>query len=475
MITHVEALISSLEKKDKIISYLKQVYKVEIGEEIEIPEQYINNVTLKDIEKITTSVKFNKEYKSFNEKIDSYNLPDPSDKAAKSKIQKLKKMGDTEYLIKYVDLSGFKDKMINKDYFKKFVDGIKMLGSVEVLDLRNNNLNDSYSNDIADLFLIDSLKRINLRNNELTKITGKKIYTNLKNTSHLEFLDLCYNPLCLDEIVCGNICNSIKNHTNLYHLGISDSSRDASIRLLNSKKNMRSLVLEDNRFKRKALDYLFKILIDKRCLLAELNLKFGKLDYFNACTLEKALRVNRQLVYLNLYCCDLSDFSGEAIMNSLEYNNSLVDINLGFNHIAKLFCAAFKKKIGFNTILSVINISKNYEINNEYFNDIIEGLITNQSILNIGDLTELKIEVKQKDQVEKILELNEKFRTSNENLKESSLKDKSSLNTNIYNDYETNLNEISYQDFIKGGTIGDIKFSFDCTNSNNFTFPLYEN
>ena len=473
MITHVEALLSSLEKKDKIISYLKQVYKVEIGEEIEIPEQYINNVTIKEISDITTNIKFKKEFKSFNEKVDSYNFPDPTDKAAKSKIQKLRKMGDTEYLIKYVDLSGFKDKMINKEYFKKFVDGIKTLGSVEVLDLKNNNLNDSYSNEIADLFLVESLKRINLRNNELTKVTGKKIYTNLKNTSHLEFLDLCYNPLCLDEIVCGNICNSIKNHLNLYHLGISDTSRDAGIRLLNSKKSMRSLGLEDNKYKRKTLDYLFKILIDKRCLLAELNLKFGKLDYFNACTLEKALRVNKHLVYLNLYCCDLSDFSGEAIANSLEYNTSLVDIDLGFNHIGKLFCSAFKKKIGFNTILTSINIAKNYEINSECFNDIIEGLITNQSILNIGDLTELKIEVKQKDQVEKILGLNEKFRT-NEN---SIVKEKSSIN--IYDNNDNINNELVFDDFLKGGTIGDIKFSFDCMNSgfksdNTFIFPLYD-
>lgn len=412
MISQVENFLLNLEKKDKVINYLKHVYKVEVGEDVEIPEGYIDKLSIKETTNLD-GMNIPKEQKlvfdTFEEKVESLNLPDPSDKTAKARIQKLRKLGDTKYLIKYLDLSNYKDKGITKEGLKKVSDGLKMLRSVEVLDLSNNNLEDYFIAEILDFISNDTIKRINLKQNNLTKVSGKKIYQLLKNLKHLEYFDIRYNPMCVDELVSSNICLSLKTHEKLFHLGISDSSRDAAVRCLYLKKNLRSLFIEDNRYKTKTYEYLARTLCDKKIYLAELSLKFSNIDYIAICSLERALKLNRTLISLNLYSCNLSDNSGAKLIEALEFNNVLIDLNLGFNKFGDSFCSVFKEKLRFNKMIKVIDISKNYTISMESFDLIIEGLLNNQSLISLGDLTELKIGVKQKEHTTQILNLNTEF------------------------------------------------------------------
>ncbi len=48
MISKVDNIIKTLEKKEIIINYLKSIYKVEVGEEPTIPEAYIDQNVLAD-------------------------------------------------------------------------------------------------------------------------------------------------------------------------------------------------------------------------------------------------------------------------------------------------------------------------------------------------------------------------------------------------------------------------------------------
>ena len=71
--------------------------------------------------------------------------------------------------------------------------------------------------------------------------------------------------------------------------------------------------------------------------LAEPNISF-----------EKILRLNKTLIYLNLYNCNLSDNAGMKIVEGLEFNNTLVEFDLGYNLLGDKFCNQFKEKMRFN-------------------------------------------------------------------------------------------------------------------------------
>lgn len=195
MISQVDDFIKQIEKKEKIINYLKTIYRIEIGDEPIVPEAYIEKGIIEEGE-INPE---NREYATFAEKVESFRLPDISDKNIKMKIQKLKKQKDTKYLLKSLDVSNYGDKGFKLEILKKMVDGIKILKSVEVLNLKNNKMDDSYMDIICDIFTIDSIKRLDLSFNNFSKVAGKKFASVIKNYKHFEFLDFTFNPLCTDD------------------------------------------------------------------------------------------------------------------------------------------------------------------------------------------------------------------------------------------------------------------------------------
>ena len=106
--------MKSLEKDEKIISYLKEVYKEKNGEEIPIPPNKELNTHLlsssnSDVEKNRIP---NQKFFSFKDKINLLNLPDVNDKEAKTLIEKLWRLKETKILINKIDLSYFEKKNI---------------------------------------------------------------------------------------------------------------------------------------------------------------------------------------------------------------------------------------------------------------------------------------------------------------------------------------------------------------------------
>ncbi len=405
MISQVDDFIRQIEKKEKIINYLKTIYRIEVGDEPIVPEAYIEKGIIEENDSNTQS----KEYATFAEKVESFKLPDISDKNIKLKIQKLKKQKDTKFLLNNIDVSNYGDKGFKIEILKKLVDGIKILKSVEVLNLKNNKMDDSYSDLICDILTIDSIKRIDISFNNFSKSSGKKFAGTIKNYKHLEYIDFTYNPLCLDEISCTQISVAIKSHPNLFHFGLSDSSKDAVIRLLASKPNIRSLNLDDCKYKLKSFENLFRYLSDKKYFLAVLYLRYTNIDGYVSFHLEKTFRLNKTLVYINLYGCGITDKTGAKLISSLDNNNTLIEIDLGYNKLSSFFCERLSEVLRINNTLNIITLSKNFLIDSSNFQCVVESLVNNQHIISLGDLTETKIGVKLRESAEIILSLNKKF------------------------------------------------------------------
>jgi Ran GTPase-activating protein (RanGAP) involved in mRNA processing and transport len=405
MNSRIENVIKELEYKDRIINYLKNIYKIEVGEDVLIPDAYIMEKK-KDLEKYTADDELmTKPYHTFEEKVNALRLPDVNDKNIKNKIAKLKKERDTKFLIRHLDLSSYSEKGITPELLKKVIDGMKVLKSVEWIDLRYNKLDDSFSNVICEMLGIDTLKRVDISHNCLNKVATKKILNVLKAAKHLEYFDMSFNPI-KDEIVCINLCNAIRFHDKIFHFGISDMSKDAAVKFVHYKPELRSLNIDDSRYKPKAYETVSKFLTEKRYNLAVLSMRFNNVDLVVAYSIAKGLRVNKTLVYLNLYNCGIIDLAGEKIITALETNRSLVELDLSKNKLGDLSCQAIGNILRQNTILTKIHISKNYSINDASFTKVIDGLVRNQTLLTLGNLSDLKISLKLRQSVEQLFTLN---------------------------------------------------------------------
>jgi hypothetical protein len=406
MNSRIENCIKELEYKDRIINYLKNIYKIEVGEDVLIPDAYIMEKK-KDLDKYTLDDELlvAKPFQSFEEKVNALRLPDVNDKNIKNKIAKLKKERDTKILIRHLDLSNYGEKGITPELLKKVVDGMKVLKSVEWIDLRYNKLDDSYSNVLGELFGIDTLKRVDLAHNSLNKVAVKKLINILKVAKHLEYFDISFNPIN-DEIVCMNLCNAIRFHDKIFHFGLSDLSKNAAVNFVHYKSELRSLNIDDARYKPKAYETVTKFLTEKRYNLAVLSMRYNNVDLVVAHSIAKGLRLNKTLVYINLYNCGIIDLAGERIINALETNKTLVELDLSKNKLAELSCQAIGNLLKQNTIITKLHISKNFSITDASFTKIIDGLVHNQTLQSLGNLSDLKISLKLRQSVEQLLNLN---------------------------------------------------------------------
>lgn len=433
MISKVDNIIKTLEKKEKIISYLKSIYKVEVGEEPTIPEAYIDQNILDDKNLENNLLKLNilepnqqdgeetMQYSSFHEKVISLRFPSLQDKTIKQKIAKIKKEKEKNpsnknyyQQINDLDLSGYGEKEFNYELLKQVCDTMKLFKTLTSLNLSRNSIDDSYVELLAEFLAFPTLKKINLSFNQIGKNAMKKLIPLLRNNLALESLDFRCNPFCLDEHVCSNICQALKGNSNLVYFALCDFGADApGMKMLQQKnKNLQTLILEDCRYKPKTYEILRKALIDKKSTLNYLSLKLNTIEINSAHLIEKGIRFNKSLVYINLSNCGLSDLSAAKLISALEQNKTLSEIDLAQNKLANLFCAALGKVLKLNNKLSKINISRNNNIKDADFQFVVECLVDNQSIVSLGNLEETKIGIKLRESVEIILQLNRQFSSS---------------------------------------------------------------
>ena len=408
MISNIGALIETIENDEKLIAYLKQMYKEKTGEDVVIPdlkalaERQLRRQEERDAH---PNLKFN----SFKDKVIALKLPDINDREARQRIDKLRRLRDTKVLFTKLDISHFKGKDITPELLYNVLDGLKVLRSVEEIDLSHNGMGDNFIDVISDYLMLKGLYRINLSFNNLTKASVKKLVATLKGCKRLEYLDVSYNPFNLNEYSCMHVCNALKDCEKIFHFGINDASRDSGIRFINKHPTLTSVNLEDSRYKKRAWASLSRILSNKkRYHINRLSLKFCKLDFILAVQpLCRALRRNISLVYLNLYNTGLDDIGGAQIISALCNHRFLEELDVGANFLSIHFCKAFGRVLRVNNILRTVNITKNHLISRDDYFFILEGLVNNQSLLSLGDLIDMKIGVKCRECTEKLLSLNQ--------------------------------------------------------------------
>ena len=407
MISNIGDLIQTIEDNEKLIALMKQMYKEKTGEDMVIPDfKAIAERQLKKDEENDShpNLKFN----SFKDKVVALNLPDIKDRETRLRLDKLRRMKDTKVLIKKLDISHFEGKEMTPELLYIVLDGLKALKSVEEIDLSHNGLGDIFIDVISEYLMLKGLYKINLSYNKLTKASVKKLVATLKGCKRLLSLDVSYNPFNVDEYSCILICSALKECDKITHFGINDSSRESAIRFINTHPTLTSVNLEDSRYKKRAWESLSRIISNKRKYkLNRLSLKFCKLDFiYGVQTLIKAFRRNITLSYLNLYNTGLDDVSGAQIISSFCNHKVLEELDLGANFLSIHFCKAFGRVLRVNNILRKVNITKNHTISREDYFFILEGLISNQSIISLGDLIDMKIGVKCRECTEKLLSLN---------------------------------------------------------------------
>ena len=407
MISNIGALIQTIEDNEKLIAYMKKIYKEKTGEDIVIPDlkALAERQMKKDEENEThPNLKFN----SFKDKVIALNLPDIKDRETRLRLDKLRRLKDTKVLIKKLDISHFAGKEVTPELLYQVLDGLKALRSVEEVNLSHNGLGDNFIDVISDYLMLKGLYRINLSYNNLTKASVKKLVATLKGCRRLESIDVSYNPFNLDEYSCILVCSSLKECDKIVHFGISDSSRESGLRFINNHPTLTSVILDDSRYKKKAWETLRRILSNKKKFkINRLSLKFCKIDFIYAVQpLIRAFKRNTTLMYLNLYNTGLDDTSGAQIISSFINHKQLEELDLGANFLSIHFCKAFGKVLRTNNILRKVNITKNHTISREDYFFILEGLVNNQSIISLGDLIDMKIGVKCRECTEKLLNLN---------------------------------------------------------------------
>ena len=134
MISKLEELLETIENDEKLIAYMKQIYKEKTGEDIVIPDLKAlaeRHLRKQEENEMHPNLKFN----SFKDKVIALNFPDLNDREARQKLDKLRRLKDTKVLIKKLDISHFKGKGMTPELLYKVLDGLKALRSVEEIDL----------------------------------------------------------------------------------------------------------------------------------------------------------------------------------------------------------------------------------------------------------------------------------------------------------------------------------------------------
>ena len=161
MISNIGSLIETIENDEKLIAYMKQIYKEKTGEDIVIPDlkALAERQMRKDEENEThPNLKFN----SFKDKVIALNLPDIKDRETRLRLDKLRRLKDTKVLIKKLDISHFAGKEVTPELLYQVLDGLNALRSVEEINLSHNGLGDNFIDVISDYLMLKGLYRIDL-------------------------------------------------------------------------------------------------------------------------------------------------------------------------------------------------------------------------------------------------------------------------------------------------------------------------
>ena len=173
------SLIETIENDEKLIAYMKQIYKEKSGEDIVNPD--LKSLAERQMRKDEENdAHLNLKFNSFKDKVIALNLTDIKDRETRLRLDKIRRFKDTKVLIKTLDISHFEGKEVTQELLYQVLDGLNALRSVEEINLSHNGLGDYFIDVISDYLMLKGLYRIDLSFNNLTKAYVKKLVATIK-------------------------------------------------------------------------------------------------------------------------------------------------------------------------------------------------------------------------------------------------------------------------------------------------------
>ncbi len=134
---------------------------------------------------------------------------------------------------------------------------------------------------------------------------------------------------------------------------ILNEKKEALIKLIGSKEcaQLSSVALIDSHLTQECLAHLQKALLNPKCTLSALNLKYCFLDLRDINLLKNSITHNRSLVKLDLSSNALHSLEGRLVVMTLRENVFLVDVNLSKNLLGNEFAIALAEVLKINDTL----------------------------------------------------------------------------------------------------------------------------
>ncbi|CAD8185046.1 unnamed protein product [Paramecium octaurelia] len=375
--------LQKIEEQEKMIEFLKIKYKETTGFEAPlmqtqnevVTQSKINphSITLPQAKSIIFTQQNEEEkqleqFQTFYDAVSNLKLPTkllPSKTRPKNNLKTNIDFKNHYHLIEVIDLSNFGSKKFNRLAFKEFLEQIQDMRTLHTLKLKNNGIDDSYSDELKFIVSNTHVKSLDLSHNELGP-KGMEIFLgSIKEVTYFKSFDFSRNNFSHSLITLNQLYNALIQQTDLYHVcldafksGQQDyKGADVLIKLVINQKSLRSVIIQDSIIQ--DLQKLSQSLSSLQCHLTELTLKYCFLTSEHISVLAQGLANNQSLIYLNLQHNGLNDLSGKYLAQMIQTNYYLYSIDLEHNQLGNDFIQLISVALKRNNVLNSLKLGYN--------------------------------------------------------------------------------------------------------------------
>ncbi|CAK95066.1 unnamed protein product (macronuclear) [Paramecium tetraurelia] len=375
--------LQKIEEQEKMIEFLKIKYKETTG--FEAPHMQTQNevvtqskvnphsITLPQAKSIiftqqNEEEKQSEQFQTFYDAVSNLKLPTkllPSKTRPKNNLKTNIDFKNHYHLIEVIDLSNFGSKKFNRLAFKEFLEQVQDMRTLHTLKLRNNGIDDSYSDELKFIVSNTHVKSLDLSHNELGPKGMELFLGSIKEVTYFKSFDFSRNNFSHSLITLNQLYSALIQQTDLYHVcldafkpGQQDyKGADVLIKLVINQKSLRSVIIQDSIIQ--DLQKLSQSLSSLQCHLTELTLKYCFLTSEHISVLAQGLANNQSLIYLNLQHNGLNDLSGKYLAQMIQTNYYLYSIDLEHNQLGNDFIQLISVALKRNNVLNSLKLGYN--------------------------------------------------------------------------------------------------------------------
>ena len=262
---------------------------------------------------------------------------------------------------------------------KKIISSLHILESIKVIDLENNNIDEDASFELATaLHSNNVLEQLWLRGNKLNTAGALYILNSLEYLTTLQVLDLSYNNIGSES--ADGIAAVIDNNPLMNQLWLdgNDLCSTGTIVICNALKKIRTLSilsLCNNGITDDAADELSAV-ITHNVLLEDLLLSNNQLQYTGITIIAESLSKLIKLRKLDLFNNNISRQGASSLAIVLQNSTSLQDLFLSGNYLETSGALEICNALSHINSLHVLTLSNN-NISDEVTSQLIEVLNNN--------------------------------------------------------------------------------------------------